>query len=704
MPTVLDKLIVQIGPDFVNMDKLRRFETSIGRVQAGMHKLGNTMIALGTLGTTAFAGAITSFAKYEQSLAKIEGLVGVSREQLAEWQDDIAAIAIETGSAPEQLAEALYNITSAGYEGATAIDILRASAQASVVGLGEQETVAGLITDVLGVYGTEAISAAEAMDQLTAAVREGKLEPASLARVLGTVLPFAQEAGVEFGEIAGAMAAMSRQGISANRGATALRGILAKILKPTEQGKKALAEYGVTMADLKRRVDEDGLLSALRYLRTEFGENDEAIGKVFEDVEGLLGVLSLTGSKVNENAEIMDSVSGATGDFGDAYEIAADTLIHQFNVALATLKVSLVELGAELVPMTQKIIGFAQSVLNWYRELDPAAKKMIALFVGLGPAVLAAGFAVKGLAFALGGLVPAIATLGRVSLAVRGVGLALATVTRLNPALLLLTGVAAAIMLAWEPVQTFFKGLLSTSLTPITEAFQRLMDALGPTGDALLDLFGRLGDAWSWLINLFSDADGSGVGAAFGNALIGSIESVINWITDLINLWNKMTALITSPSALIETLADGVSSVKDKLSGAVSGALEGVKNLLPFSDAREGPLSNLTRSGQAIIDTIAQGMGLANPLSTAFESELLRNPLLSGANFEFPVAPAQLPAGVQGAGGNTNSVRFELNLSQGAIQIDAKGSDARQIASEITERLDESMRGLAEQMDSRVLV
>ena len=44
---------------------------------------------------------------------------------------------------------------------------------------------------------------------------------------------------------------------------------------------------------------------------------------------------------------------------------------------------------------------------------------------------------------------------------------------------------------------------------------------------------------------------------------------------------------------------------------AVKGGLQNIRNMLPFSDAKEGPLSTLTLSGQRTMTTYAHGLHLA---------------------------------------------------------------------------------------------
>ena len=59
---------------------------------------------------------------------------------------------------------------------------------------------------------------------------------------------------------------------------------------------------------------------------------------------------------------------------------------------------------------------------------------------------------------------------------------------------------------------------------------------------------------------------------------------------------------------MFNTLAEGANAVVTAPYSAVKKAFSAVRKLLPFSDAQEGPLANLTASGQALIETLASAM------------------------------------------------------------------------------------------------
>jgi hypothetical protein len=122
--------------------------------------------------------AIQMSRQFEMSMAKIQGLVGVSATEVNKMKESILDLGGATTKTPQELADALYFITSSGFKGAEALDILKESARSAAAGLGETQVVADALTSVLNAYGDGAYSAAQANDILVVSVREGKSEAA----------------------------------------------------------------------------------------------------------------------------------------------------------------------------------------------------------------------------------------------------------------------------------------------------------------------------------------------------------------------------------------------------------------------------------------------------------------------------------------------------------------------------------------------
>ncbi len=101
-----------------------------------------------------------------------------------------------------------------------------------------------------------------------------------------------------------------------------------------------------------------------------------------------------------------------------------------------------------------------------------------------------------------------------------------------------------------------------------------------------------------------------------------------DWIRDA---WAKATEwlstidLFESGARLLDTFKEGILSKVESLKQTFSDALSKLRNLLPFSDAKEGPLSTLTLSGARLMATLGEGMnagfpGLYNTLSSKLGS------------------------------------------------------------------------------------
>lgn len=320
--------------------ELKKLDPSFRRAQKGTKNLGSTFksgalqaVALGTgvgaaaLGVSKLIGVVSSgirsFAAFEQSMVRIETLVGLSREEVEGMTGALREISLATGRGPQELSEALFQITSAGLSGKEALDTLNASAKASAVGLGDVATIADIATSAMNAYGSENITAEKAVGVLLKAVREGKASPAELAASMGKLIPITATMGVEFSEATGIVASMTRVGFSASEGVTALRGAMLTILNPTEQARKTLEEVGLSMVDIRKALDEGGVLAALQLLREQL--DDTQLSKFISKEEAFAGVLSVTGDRFQETADIVKSTAETLGVIDDAFERTADT-------------------------------------------------------------------------------------------------------------------------------------------------------------------------------------------------------------------------------------------------------------------------------------------------------------------------------------------------------------------------------------------
>jgi TP901 family phage tail tape measure protein len=329
----------------------------------------------------------------------IKSLVGIAGDEVDAMGETAKQMALDTGKSATEAADALFFITSAGLRGDEAMQTLEASLKAAAVGLGETKTIADLATSAMNAYGSDTLSASAATDILATAVREGKLEASELAGSMGGVIPIASNLGVEFHEVAGAMAAMSRTGTNASEGATQLNAILSSIAKPTEQSITAFERMGLTTDDLQKSLAEDGLMNTLVLLKNRLDSTGLSFTDIVPNIRAWKGVLDLTGAGMETNIGIMKSLENHLGATDRMFKINAESASFKFNKSLNEMKGSLLEVGSVLlemlVPVVTKLANFLREASDSFKNLDDGTKRFIITIGGVaavvGPALIVIG-------------------------------------------------------------------------------------------------------------------------------------------------------------------------------------------------------------------------------------------------------------------------------------------------------------------------
>lgn len=401
----VDSLVLRLTGDG------RQYFSMLLQAQAVTRTAMNNIRAIG-LGTAAaltaglglmLEGAISEFARFESTIGRISALVQLPAAQLAGLSAEARILAVETGRGAIELGEALYFITSAGFAGASAMRILRASSIAAAAGLGETKVVADLLTSILASYGEANVDLTNVLDTLVVAIREGKAEGPEFAANIGKVIPIARELGVDLAQITAAMASMARGGTTAATSAVQLRQVLLTILGPTQQARDMLARYGISAEDLRNRLRGDGLLNTLDYLRHTLGDNIDELEQVFGNLRALQGVVSITGERFEDTRRIFASVAAAGGDMARAFEAIQKTLTFQLARLGALFNELRLQVGEALAPTVKAIVDMMQRFGEFYNAVNPNIKRLILLF-----GVLA--FVLSGLIVVMGLLIPIVTT------------------------------------------------------------------------------------------------------------------------------------------------------------------------------------------------------------------------------------------------------------------------------------------------------
>jgi len=316
--------------------------------------------------------SVREAAQFETTFAKIQGLVGLTADEIGDLEKAARDLGPQFGKSGNEAADALFFITSAGLRGATAVDVLEASLKGAAIGLGDVGSIANAATAAMNTYGESNLSGTDAVEALAEAVRLGQFAPEELAGALGRVIPISAELGVSFQETTGLIAALTKGGLSASEAVTGIRGAMQAFIKPTEEAKKMMEQYGLTSEGVAESIEQDGFLSTLTKLREAFGDNQEDFTKVIGSIEGLSAVFSLTGENTEAYAEIVRLATDDINIMDEALGFVADTSKFKFDVAMATARDSLLEIGAAIL---EKVSPHLDSFILWMETHGPTIEQ-----------------------------------------------------------------------------------------------------------------------------------------------------------------------------------------------------------------------------------------------------------------------------------------------------------------------------------------
>lgn len=395
------KKVQQTGDEVAKVaDKTKPAQSSLSGLAESAGKVGDR-ISVGVSLPLAAAGvaSVKLASDFEGTFAQMQALAGVTAGEVDGLKRSVLDLSGHTAQAPQDLAKALYFIRSAGLDGQSAMDALTVSAKASAIGMGQAESVADALTSVMNAYGPANISAAKAGDILTAAVRAGKVEASQMAPQFGRLLPVAANLKIGFGDVAGAFAFLSRNSGDASLAATQVGGVMNSLIAPVGSAAKALDSVGLSGEEVRKVIQEKGLIAALRLLNDRFGGSSEKLRAVFGDIQGFQGALTLLQAPAAELDGVMNDVNNSAGALDQGFQTVSQTAGFKTKQAFADLQAAAIGVGDTLLPIVSQVAGGVSTLAATFGELPGPVQNSVlaagAFLVALGPILSVGGRVAK---------------------------------------------------------------------------------------------------------------------------------------------------------------------------------------------------------------------------------------------------------------------------------------------------------------------
>lgn len=215
-------------------------------------------------------------------------------------------------------------------------------------------------------------------------------------------------------------------------------------------------------------------------------------------------------------------------------------------------------------------------------------------------------------------------------------------------------GIANHLQGGWSRIGSLFQSSWSLLSAPFdwiagsaSSAWSRITGTASTAWDTLKTM---AQSAWEWIKAPFEGLASAASSAweqvkTAASSAFGSLASSVSSLAG---------SAFESGRAFMTAVGDGIKSAVSAPYQAAKSALSFVRNLLPFSDAKEGPLADLTRSGAALIQTLAGGITKASSapaeamtrafgFMTGLTGKIAAPAMLAGTLALTPVMAAEAP-------------------------------------------------------------
>lgn len=437
---------------------------------------------------------------------------------------------------------------------------------------------------------------------------------------------------------------------------TALSAMLNKLSAAGMQGKKfqsAISEMGMNSADIQKRMADPAkaqgaLMEVLKNIKSmDPSKQTEMLIKLFGNDH--TPKLKKLVEGVGELETQLGYLKGAQKDsMNNEYQRQIQTSASKMQLFRNRVEELSVKVGNALIPVVTKIaekLGVWMDKIGAFIDEHP---ELVGWIVKAAVAFSALSVVGGYLSFVIGGVAKFISiassAIGGLVKAIRFVSTVISILSRVlmaNPILLLIAAIAFGVYMiikhwdkvkaffikVWEGVKAIFRGFVNTVKTIILN--------FTPAGliykhwDKIKAFFSKIWD---------------GVKETFWN--------VIDWIAGL------GTKFYEAGKNIINSIWEGIKSMVMAPINAVKDMVNSIRDFLPFSPAKTGPLKDIHRI--KLVETIADGIKPA-PMVQAMQK-------VTGASYEAMMGTANslstIGMGGVAAGGGT-TVNFTINLNGG---------------------------------------
>ncbi|NRA69146.1 MAG: phage tail tape measure protein [Pseudobacteriovorax sp.] len=462
----------------------KRYTKTLDRLKDKLSDIGKSATIGLTLPIAAVgATSIKTAADFEQSMKKVETLTG--GEMFDELKSQAREFGATTMHSASSAADAMVFFSMAGFRALETYKAMPSTLNLATAATTDLATAADVVTSVLRGYNLPVSDIQDMTDMMTGAFASAKMDLATLGESLTKAGPLMAQIGVEFSETLAIIGKLRDAGIDASSVGTAIAGGVARLIKPVKEVSDRIKK--LLKMDASELVDSNGKLGSFVGLI----ERLEKAGAGADDFLAIFGqeagryLLNLRGMSrsVRELQRTIESSTGKTKEFADAFQSGATGAMYAFRSAVEAVQISIGESGllSDFTDLTNGVTSYIQRL----SEANPAMIRLATIILGITAIIGPFTLGLAGLVATIAGAIINFKLL-TVVLAMMGTTVGAAFAAIALKALIIGTVIGGLVYAGWW----------------LYDNWNKIIDTIGGWIDYVLDKLRDLGD---WFVDLRGD-------------------------------------------------------------------------------------------------------------------------------------------------------------------------------------------------------
>lgn len=325
------------------------FDTHINEkgFSSGVSKIGKaakTGLKVAGASLVAMSGyALKVGTDFDYAMSEVKAISGATGKDFQALRDKALEMGAKTKFSATEAGEAMKYMAMAGWKTGDMLNGIEGIMNLAAASGEDLATTSDIVTDALTAFGLAASDSAHFADVLAAASSNSNTNVGLMGATFKYVAPVAGALGYKVEDVALAIGLMANSGIKGEQAGTALRSILTRMSKPTDDVAAAMDQLHISLTNADGSMKPFG--QVVSELRSSFSgltsEQKAQYAATLAGQEGMSGLLAIVNASDSDYKKLKDSIDSCDG----SAKKMADTMNNNLKGQFTILKSSLEGLG-----------------------------------------------------------------------------------------------------------------------------------------------------------------------------------------------------------------------------------------------------------------------------------------------------------------------------------------------------------------------